>query len=150
MFAIHFAGGGGRSPVLTLDSGQTIFQETGGGGNANARVKVDNDGNVYKSEDTGTPSWTQIGTATNWIRPTNRSPGDYEVRYTSLTGDALDAATTAENTWHPMSSGDWTLVQTQSGTGTDSSTFTVEIRKGSSGAAAVSDSFTLTATVTSE
>ena len=149
MFALHFAGGGGRAPVLTLGSGQTVLQEVSSPTDAYARLKIDDDGNVYKSEDTGSASWTQIGTTADWIRPANRAPGDYEVRFTSATNTPT-SATAVEDTWHALSSGDFIVYNSVTGTGTKSTTFTIEIRKGSSGAADVSDSFTLNATVTTE
>ena len=134
--------------TLTL-SGETIISSQIDPDDASARLKIDNDGNVYKSEDTGTPSWTQIDSAADWIRPAADAPDDYEVRYTGLTGDALTSGTAAEDTWHALSTGDFILVNTTVIVpGTQDSTFTIEIRKGSAGAALVSASYTLTADVT--
>jgi hypothetical protein len=149
MFPHQFAGSGGLPATLTLSSGQTVLQEVSSPTDAYARLKIDNDGNVYASTDTGSESYTQIGTTTDWIRPTTRAPGDYEVRFTSATNTPT-SATAAEDTWHALSSGDFVVYNSVTGTGTKSTTFTIEIRKGSTGAADVSDSFTLNATVTTE
>lgn len=130
-------------------SGESVVSSQIDPDNAHARLRIDDDGKVYKSEDTGTPSWTQIDTLTDWIRPVSKAPDDYEVRYTGLTGDALTSATAAVDVWHPLSTGDFDLVNSETIIpGNQSSTFTVEIRKGSSGAALVSASYTLTADVT--
>jgi len=107
---------------------------------------VDNDGNMYTQENASPV--IQIDTATDWIRPADRSPGDYEVRYTSVTGDTANlTCTTAVDTWHPLSSGDWTITvsDTNLAVGPKSCTFTIEIRKGSTGSALVSGSYTLSA-----
>lgn len=148
--AIEINVGGTWKTVWTNEtvtvSGQTIVSEFSPS-TCYARVKVDNDGNIYESKDTGTPSWTQIDTATDWLRPTTNAPSDYEVRFTGLTGSALNSSTAVEDTWWPLSSGDFTLVQVRIaalGTGTTTSTFTIEIRKGSTGGALDSASYTLT------
>lgn len=129
--------------VVTL-SGETV-DAFSFGSDAKAEIIVDNDGKVYKRTNNG--SKVQIDTGTDWIRPVSAAPDDYECRYTGLTGDALDAATSAaQNTWRALTT-DYFFVQTDSttGAGGKSSTFTIEIRKGSSGSAIASASFTLTA-----
>jgi hypothetical protein len=135
--------------TLTL-SGQTITKLSFDPTDAHAVLKVDNNGNVYQSADTGSRSYTQIDTATDWVRPTTKAPGAYEVRYTGLTGDALSFNTAAQNTWHPLSSGDFVLRNSVTGpVGDRDSTFTVEIRDGSSGSADVSGTYRIHATVES-
>jgi hypothetical protein len=70
-------------------SGEVINRSSLDPLDAYARLKIDNDGKSYKSADTGTPSWNQIDTGTDWVRPAGHAPGLYEVRYTSLIGAAL-------------------------------------------------------------
>jgi hypothetical protein len=135
--------------TLTL-SGQTITKLSFDPADAYARLKVDNNGNVYQSSDTGIASWSQIDTATDWVRPTTKAPGAYEVRYTGLTGVTLTSGTVAEDVWHPLSSGDFILYnRVTAAAGDRDSTFTVEIRDGSSGSADVSGTYRLHATVES-
>lgn len=133
-----------KAATVTL-SGETTTALDDDPSDAYARIKIDQDGNVYESADTGTPSWVQVDTAADWVRPTGAAPGSYEVRYTSLTGDALDSATAAVDTWYSLSSGDYTLVQSRATVGTDTCTFTIEIRSGAT--TLDSASYTLTATV---
>jgi len=143
-FALAVAGG----EALTL-SGESVVNIQGAPTDAHARLKVDNDGNMYKSIDTdGTPSWSQFDSATDWLRPPSAAPAAYEVRFTSLTGAALTSSTVVEDTWHPLSSGDFVLVLSETGTGTNTSNFTIEIRDGGSGGADVSAAFVLTAEAT--
>ena len=134
-------------------SGQTIGAIAIDPDSAWARLKIDNDGNVYESEDSGTPSYVQIDTGTDWLRPADSAPADYEVRYTNLTGEALYAVTgsTAQDAWYALSGGDFILTQAclNVPSSPQSSTFDIEIRKGSSGSALDSASYTLTATVDS-
>ena len=131
------------SITLTL-SGETI-DNSSVSGPLYARLKVDNDGKVYKSTDTGTPSWVQIDTTTDWVRPAASSPGAYEVRFTA-SSTTPTSSTTAEDTWHPMTSGDWILYNFAPA-GTKASTFTLEIRDGSTGPADVSASYTVRAEI---
>lgn len=133
----------GLNVVFTL-SGQTVIAGTSGS-QASARIKIDDDGNVYESVNLA--AFSQVDTVTDHTRPVSASPGDVEVRYTNLTGDALASATAAEDTWHPLSSGDFILEQTDNTAplGGNSSTFDIEIRLGSSGGADASGSYTLTA-----
>lgn len=147
MLFAAFVSNAGSSDTVTV-SGEVISQVVESPTNAYARLKVDNDGNVYRSLDTGSASWVQIDSSTDWIRPTASSPGSYRVRYTSLTGDALFSATASENTWHSMSSGDYILVQREitNGNAVNSSTFTIEIDDGTT--LQDSASYTLRAEVT--
>jgi len=131
----------GSGDVVTL-SGETVWAIQFGGGNADAHLIIDNDGNVYKRSNFGT--YTQVDSSTDWVRPTTSSPGLYEVRFTGLTGSALFTSTAAEDAWHSLSSGDFILRQRVLGGGFDSaiSTFTVEIRL-NGGAVLSSASYTL-------
>jgi len=104
-----------------------------------ATLRVDQDGNVYSHSG-------QIDAANDWIRPAQFAPGAYEARFTNRTGDALSSSTAAEDTWHSLSSGDFLLTLQQSGTGSKSATFDLEIRLGTTVLA--SASYTMTAEVT--
>jgi hypothetical protein len=135
--------------TLNLD-GQTITKISFNPDEAHAGLKIDNNGNVYRTQDTGVRSWTLTDDATgDWVRPTTEAPGAYQVRYTGLTGVTLSFNTKAEDVWHPLSSGDFILRNSVTLIGDRDSTFTVEIRDGSSGGADVSGTYRLHATVES-
>lgn len=115
--------------VITV-SGQTINDLRFSPTDSYARVKVDNDGNIYESKDTGTASWNQIDTGTDWVRPTTSAPGTYEVRFTGASNTPT-SATAAEDTWHALSGGDFIIYNSVTGVGVKTTSFTIEIRKGS-------------------
>lgn len=144
MTIIHASSGviATNNRLLTL-SGHNISNTQSSPTDAYARLKVDQDGQVYESLDTGSESWSLIDSATDWIRPLLEAPGDVEVRFTNLVNDALFSSTVVEDTWHPMSSSDFILVQREVGLGVSESTFDVEARYGSSGGAKVSAEYTL-------
>jgi len=127
-------GAAGSSPaivvpddIINLD-GHTVSAFKAGGTNADAHLKVDNDGNMYQQKNFG--GYTQIDSTNDWVRPTTSSPGLYEVRFTSLVGDTLTSSTASEDTWWDVSSGDFILRLRLFGGGFDfaSSVFDVEIR----------------------
>jgi len=142
---------GAHGHATVTVSGHTIATSVFDPADAYARLKIDNDGKVYESEDEGTPNWVQIDTVTDWIRPAALAPDDYEVRYTNLVNDPLYSVTdsTAEDAWYAISGGDFILVQrsTSAPAGLITSTFDIEIRKGSSGGALDSGTYLLNATV---
>lgn len=111
---------------------------------ATAQLKIDDDGKVYKQSNGG--GWTQIDAVADWVRPISAAPGLYEVRFTNLTGAALDSATALEDVWHSLSSSDFVMTQSRGASGTDGSTFDVEIRE-NGGSVLASASYTLSATV---
>lgn len=133
----------GPSRRITL-SGNTVTAENSGA-IATAQLKVDDDGNMYERLNNGT--WDQIDATDDWLRPASGAPGNYQVRFTGFSGNALDSSTQTEDTWHTLSSGDfiWTLTENVAGPGGNSCSFTVEIRNGSSGTV-TSASYTLNAT----
>ena len=132
----------GGGDVITL-SGETTIAFAIGGSNADAHIKIDNDGNVYEQTNFG--GYSQVDTVTDWCRPTTSSPGLYEVRYTNLINDAIFTGTAAEDAWHSLSSGDFILRQRQLGGGfaTTTSTFDIEIRY-NGGSVLASGQYTLT------
>ena len=73
------------SEVVTL-SGEFIASFSFGS-NAQARVDIDEDGNMYRRLNGGAQQ--QIDSATDWLRPTTGAPGSYRVRYTNKTGVAF-------------------------------------------------------------
>lgn len=130
--------------VVTLSGHSNSAGNSGSA--ATASFKIDNDGFVYEKDNLG--AWLKIDSVTDWVRPVESAPGDYECRYTSATGDTGDLTpTTAEDVWHPLATSDWTIIITDDNplVGGKSATFTLEIRKGSSGGAIASGSYTLTA-----
>jgi len=133
--------------VITL-SGQTVFRFAFSPTDSYARLKVDDDGIMYESEDAGAASWSPIDTPTDWIDEKTSAPGLYEVRFTSLTGDAIDFSTEVEDVWWPLASGDFIIYQSVVGIGDQSSTFTLQIRL-DGGAVLASASYTLHAEVDS-
>ena len=140
-----FGSGTGGADVVTV-SGETITKAETGGVDAYARVKVDNDGNMYKSEDTGSANWAQIDSVSNWLRPTSSAPGTYQVRFTSATNTPT-SATVTEDTWHALSGGDFIIYNSYTGlNGSKETTFTIEIRLGT-GSVLDSASYTLSASV---
>lgn len=133
------------SDVVTV-SGESIFDQLRfEPTDSYARVKVDNNGQIYKSTDTGSASWTPIDGTTDWVRPLSSAPGTYEVRFTSATNTPT-FSTVAQNTWHPLSSGDFIVYNSVTTIGTKLTTFTIEIRKGT-GPVLDSASYTLRAEV---
>lgn len=85
-----------------------------------ATVWINADGTVDKTDFGGR---TQIDSATDWVIPNSVASSDYDVRYTSLTGDPLDVAPAAENVWVDLS------VDREFGNNLGNSTFTIEIRE---------------------
>jgi len=84
--------------VLTLDD-KFIFDQDFGGGFAEARYKIDNDGNVYTWISL-VGSWVQIFTLTNWIRPNDEAGSTYKVRATKISGS--DPTNGALGTWQTL------------------------------------------------
>ncbi|KKL04597.1 hypothetical protein LCGC14_2614480, partial [marine sediment metagenome] len=84
-----------------------------------------------------------IDTATDWIIPNDFANGDFDGRYTNLSGDALDVEAAAADTWIALS------LDRQWGYNTSSSktcTLDFEIRD-PSGVTVASTQYTLIATI---
>lgn len=130
--------------VLNL-AGETAT-DVGVNRTARATMVVRADGTMDRIQNL---SIVQVDTAADWIRPETAAPDDYEARYTGLTGDPLDSSTSkAVNIWHVLSTSDYFFEQSaDQGTNDDNdSTFTIEIRKGSSGGALVTGTYRCHAT----
>lgn len=131
-----------QEATLSLSGG--TYQAYNFAADARLDIRVDDNGNMHRRSNSG--SWVQIETSTGWCRPTTEAPGAYEVRYTNATGDTGDlTATSAEDTWYALSSGDWAIWIDDSTTapGGNTATFDIEIRNGSSGGADVSAQYTI-------
>ena len=111
-------------------SGQTIYSLQDDPDDAYAGLKIDNNGNVYEYEGTSaTPSWSQIDSSADWVRPATSVPGLYEVRYTAVSGPSLWSETAAVNVWHDLSGGDYILMQRETtADSANNSLVTIEIR----------------------
>ncbi len=102
---------------------------------ATAWLQFRNDGAVYDQDN------SKRG---DWILPNGAAPDDYEIRANSSSPDTPDSGTM--DTWLALSSSR-TWSESRSGVGIDSKTFTVDIRKGSSGDPLITRTCTLTADV---
>lgn len=132
--------GGGLGPIIL--SGETINDIDSGNRAYRAAVVMRLDGTVDKIENA---TATQLDSGTDWIVPNGDADAADETRYTSLTGDALDGTTSlAEDIWGTLAA-DKFFEQRIPGPAIESksSTFTLEARHGSSGAAEDSASYTL-------
>lgn len=139
--AVMAAAGMMGGPVLSAGSG--VHSANSVGSNAEIDLKFDQDGGIYTQENLG--GYVKIG---DWLLPNEAAPGDYQIRYTGLTGDPLTGATAAEDTWHAIASGDfvmWNIDTSGAPADGPDSDITVELRRGSSGGAQASGAHTLTA-----
>ena len=125
------------SAQVTLSGGSASDLETAPG-TASAGFRINADGTVDREEG---GVFTQISVLRDWIRPASAASGDYEVRCTIDSGDGPVNA----GTWFALSS-DVLFQIVQSGTGTKSGTWTIEIRRNS--VIADSGSYTASAQVT--
>ena len=109
-------------------SGETITDIGGGNRLFRAALRVDNNGNIYKIEDT---TVTQIDTVDDWIRPTSDASSSYDVKYDFVSGDALDPSTSlADGVWGALGADKffeqrWAL---GAGVGSKSTVITISIR----------------------
>lgn len=134
--------GRGGVGVITL-SGETASDSVADPSDATASLRFDTDGNVYKIEGA---VQTQVDTATDYIRPTANADR-LQIRFTNLVGTALTSSTAAEDVWHAISGGDFTLTQTRTTVGFSASSFDVQLRVGT-GPVRASGAYVLNAEVT--
>lgn len=125
--------------VITL-TGATIEDVSNGVRTYTARLWIKLDGTTDKTENTTT---TQINSGADWCIPNSASESeDYEVRYTSRTGDAPGGNLT-EDTWADIDADKTvTLSGSLASEVSEACTFTVEIRI-NGGAVIDSASYTL-------
>ena len=135
--------GKGTHSTLTLTG--AVHSVSSGTNPTTASFKWDNDGNVYRKRNAD--AYIQISTATDWLRPTSGAPDDYEIRFTNLTGDTGAFSINATvDVWQALTTDlVATVTDTDSGIGGFSCSFDIEIRKGSTGSALASASYTLSA-----
>lgn len=132
------------SGVVTV-SGETISSQGIGFQTATVIFRADGTTDKFTTQ-TGT---TQIDVATDWIIPNDAADSTYEVRYTSLVGDAFTFFAAAEDVWVDLGSDrQWGYRDTNSNffvlkTGTA----TFEIRK-DGGAVIASATYSITANMT--
>lgn len=107
------------------------------------RIRIDDDGFLYKSEDSGTPAWTKINDTSDWVLPRSESPGTIQARYTA-SADASEAAqtTAARNTWYSLSGGDFDVVHASTSS-INTLVVTLELRYTDGGATEASTAYTL-------
>lgn len=124
-------------------SGET-FTDFGVNRTARAALVVRADGTIDKIVNVTT---TQIDSSTDWIIPNGDASSLYDVRYTGLTGDPLDASSSLnEDEWGALSSDMFFEQRALVGTGDAfSSTFTIQVRF-NGGAVLDSASYTIGAT----
>lgn len=123
--------------ILNLD-GQIISNTTPS--SPYARLRIDDNGNVYRSIDQGTPSWTQIDSTADWITPESEaeegtdSPWWVRWVYSSGLTNPPDSVTgsTASGTWYRLNNGDFELYNTTTGT-LHITNFDIEIGYGQNG-----------------
>ncbi len=84
--------GAAAAAVITVTGGENIFHDVSNGNTATARIRVDKDGNIYKTE--GITN-TQLATGTDWIRPISDDDNLYECKFTK---GILDDNTTGGET----------------------------------------------------
>lgn len=126
--------------TVTL-SGETIT-DTATDRSCTAGIRFNSDGTVDKLVNA---TYTQIDSGTDWIIPNGSASGDYDVRVTSVTGDAFTSSPVANGSWINLGSNRlWSITDSDSGASTQSTTFTAEIRN-PSGTTVGSASYTLTA-----
>jgi hypothetical protein len=140
--------------IVNLD-GQVISNTTPS--TPYARLRIDDNGNMYRSIDQGTPSWTQIDSAADWITPETEamegadSPWWVRWNYSSGVTNPPDSVTnsTASGTWYRLNAGDFELYNNTTGT-LHFTRFTIEIGYGGTtapAAAAASGTYDLSVEV---
>lgn len=134
-----------NAPAILTVSGETIAaSDISAPFDSTVGIRFNTDGTVEKGEENngGGVVWTQIDAATDWIIPNDRAESTYEVRYTNRVGTPdFTTQAGAEDTWIDMSTQrTWLWNETTSGNKTFDADF--EMRRGSSGAAETSATYT--------
>lgn len=141
---------GALAGTLNLD-GETLSAESATSPTY-CRFKLDNDGFLYYSYDTGTPSWTKFDTAADWVRPVaHAGDGTYYARFTNLAGDTGSAsANQTEDAWVQITGSATITVEVHDSVdGGLGKNITFDIEIGTDGSTAdVSNSYDLTANYT--
>ena len=115
-------------PFVVTISGESGISDSVGSGTAFAGIRVNTDGTIDKREG-GT--YTQIDTATDWVRPTGRASSTFDVRanIVSETEDGFNAGLSdLFGTWLPMSTDrEWVVTEATTGF-TSTGTLTLLVR----------------------
>ncbi len=131
----------GGAAIVTLTN--TTIADEPPSGNAYSSIIFRADGTLDK--DGSLSGVTQIRVATDWVIPNLKNSG-YEVRLLSgHGGTTFNVEAAAEDTWVDLSA-DRTWRHDRVTSGTDTGTYTFEIRLGSAGAAIETGDFVVTAT----
>lgn len=121
------------SAVVTV-SGETIVanepEEIG--------VRFNSDGTVDANFGATGGGYVQVDSATDWVIPNSAAPGDYEVMCTVDSGTIDTVASDAVDTWLPLTS-----TREWSKDTVGNASLTISVRKGSSGAAIDSGTYSL-------
>jgi hypothetical protein len=127
-------------PKVNLD-GHTINGNTSGS-ESQAGVRINADGTVDQNDD---GVFSQIDSATDWVIPNSLGGADYTAR-ASVSGDALDAGSAAEDTDLALSTPrHWFVSDNTPTVGGKSATVTVTLKSAASGATLAVGVYTLTA-----
>ena len=107
---------------------------------ARSGIRINTDGTIDKREGS---TYTQIDSGTDWIIPNSAAAANFEFRCTN-SGDTLNAGSDAVDTWLDLSGGalEWFVSTSVDAV---SLNLTIEVRRGSSGAAVDSGVYTGTA-----
>jgi P pilus assembly chaperone PapD len=116
-------GGSGSPPeppdptfTFTLSGQQGLTTDGNSPFNTTNAIKIDSNGNMYEGDslDGAAITYTQIDTATDWVRPTD-NPTIYYARYSNVSGTFTNTPGTV-NTAIPITSDlVWSLNRTSSG-----------------------------------
>lgn len=113
----------GQLAVVTL-SGEAMSHIVTTPTNAESGLRVTATGFIQEQE---SGSFFARDSATDWILPRAFATADYDVRVTSVTGDAFTTSPGANGTWFDLGS-DRTWSTTQTTIGSKDTSFTLEIR----------------------
>ena len=122
------AAGAAGGDVVTVSGRATLFAFAFMS-EARAEIIFDDDGTTDERVNGG--ARVQFNASTDWIIPNGSAPGLYQTRYTNLTVDPLDGATSAaEDTWRAFTLGDFFFVQTDNSpsAGGQNSNFDIQVR----------------------
>ena len=131
-------------PLLTVTVTADTITDSDVGGLALAGIRFNADGTV--DEYVG-GSFSQIASATDWIRPTDEASSLYEVAYWGASGEPFSVQASSEGSWINLGSDRLYYMRADSGEGANSITCTFGIRY-DGGSVIDSATFTITATST--
>lgn len=119
--------------TVTLSGEVASYNDASAPYSAQATIKFDNDGNVYKYEGatSGSPSYVQVDTTNDWLRPTSAYNAGFQIYVTETSGTidtyTINAVSATLDQWNSIA-GDVILTNTQTSVGSNNCTMTVSIR----------------------